>query len=1117
MKKVLKLKKHNSLTFKFDLKMKLTTFLLIVSLFQIHANDSYGQKTKITLNIEKESIENVLNKIETLTEFKFLYNYQDVNYKQVISIKATKESVSSILNKMFTNSNVVYKVVDKQIVLKAGNKIGKTTAEKALITKQLKVEGTISDSNGQLLLGANILEKGTSNGTQSDFDGKFSLTLINENATLVVSYIGYDTKEVLVNNQTNLSISLVENAASLEEIIVVGYGTQKKKDLTGAIASISSEDLQNAAQTSVDQMLQGKVAGVRISQTGGQPGAGVSVRIRGNSSLNATNEPLYVIDGLPVSHRSGGTSNPLSAINPNDVESVQVLKDASSTAIYGARGANGVILITTKRGKSGKLRIDYNYSIGVQKIAKTLNILNGADYVEHIGTILGEEGESLLNDFSDPSISTDWQDQIFDTALMTEHNLSFSGGNEHSKTYLSLNYTDQEGIIKTSNFERLGSRFNWNYKKDRLSIDANINLSYIRERFARTGGANTSGGVIATSIYLPPTAPILNDDASYFSPAAVDLDNPYNILQGIDDTAKRHRTMAKFKLGYELFDGFEASVAAYTDVRNNKFDFYRSRQTITGAAVEGMGSITSNKNEDYTLEGLLNYKHSFNENHNISAMVGYTFQKFMFESSYAYAEGFPADELNAYNLGSGAQDKFDVGSSKSSSQLLSYLTRLNYNYKNKVLATASLRYDGTSVFADGNKFASFPSFSIGYRISEEDFMQPVDFISDLKLRLGWGQIGNTGGVGFGNVTPIYVTTGLNAVFDEKLVTGLVPSSKINPDLKWESTEQINIGLDFSFFNNRIGGSVDFYKKTTNDLLFNLPIPLQTGFSTQRVNLLNSEIVNKGFEVTLNTVNVKTNNFVWDSNFNLTVNDNVIEKLDGNRIISSSSLASSVANIEGEAPFSYYGYEAIGVWQEGEDPSGSAQPDALPGQPKWKNQNGDDVIDDKDRTVLGNPYADFGWGLTNTFKFKNLELSVLLEGSHGGELFNNLLANTYFPFNTSRNRLAEPIVNRWTSDNPTNAWPSFVKPSAYGGDVTNSYTITDASFVRLKNITLRYAFNLKDSSPISNASIFVSGQNLHTWSDYIGYDPDLSGGGNIREDFNSFPTSRTFTVGLNLGF
>ncbi len=1107
------------------LQFIMRTFILLfcTTVFSFSSNDVFSQNTKIVIDEDKiVTIDEIFDLLRQQTDYTFIYQEDLFKNTPKVYLKKGKIRANKLLKQSLSNGDFNFTFTDN-------NKIVVVKEPEITVDKQqIKLTGTITDNNGQPLPGANIIEKGTTNGTQSDFDGKFTIDVADNNAILVVSYIGFATKEIIIGNQTEITILLLEDAASLDEIVVVGYGTQRKKDLTGAVASIGGDDLENSTQTSVDQMMQGKVAGVRISQTSGQPGGGVSIRIRGNSSLNLGNDPLYVIDGMPIDNSSlitssganipGNTSppNPLNSINPQDIESIQVLKDASATAIYGSRGANGVILITTKTGKEGVIKIDYNTSIGFQKVANRLDLLDSNGYIQHVGDILQQQGGTLLAELSNPSVNTDWQDEIFEDAIMQQHNISFSGGSSDTKYFASFNYTNQDGVLKGSGFERYGGRLNWGYKKDKFTADVNINTSFTSDDITAHGdsGGNFDAGVISTAVFLPSTAPVFNGDGSYFQPDVIDLDNPYNLINGIDIQGRTHRTLVNLKTSYEIANNLKASLSLNTDVINAKKDSYRSRQTVVGSQAGGVANILTSKNTNYVVDALLNYDNTFGD-HTVAALAGYTYQKFNYELFTGDARGFIGDEVGTDDLGAGNQEFNGLGSFRRKSALLSYLSRVNYSYKDKFLVTASVRIDGSSRFTEGNKYGTFPSFSLGYRITEESFMESLDFVNNLKARLGWGQIGNSNVASSASLATF--VTGDPAVFNNQLVAGLTPARIANSDLTWETTEQVNFGLDFGLFNNRISGSIDVYNKKTKDLLFFEPVPLQTGFSGRWVNLANSEITNSGLEISLNSRNITGKDFSWESDLNLTTNKNEITDLGGREIINNSDTAASVINREGEAAFSYYGLANSGIWQTGEDPTGSAQPDAVPGQPKWIDQNNDGVIDGDDRVILGNPYPDFTWGFNNVFKYKGFELSVFIEGVHGVELFNSQLASTYFPFNNSRNRFSEPILNRWTTSNPTNSWPSFVDPSSYGGDLTNEFVIQDASFVRLKNITFKYNFDLKDNKFIRSLNAYVSGQNLAISTDYLGYDPDLAGSGNSRQDFNSYPTTRTILFGVNIGF
>lgn len=1126
MKKLWKLGSVPSRKLKFNLKMKLSLLFLITTVFAIRANSGYSQNTKISLEMNNATVAEVIDEIETNTEFKFIFNTNALDLERLVSISVEKKGIKRVLNLLFEKEGVSFEIYDRKVLLKK-------TGERATIDEvvpaanefqQINVTGSVVDSNGTPLPGASILEKGTTNGVQADFDGNFSITVAGENSVLVVSYIGFATKEILVGNQTTFEITLEESAAGLDEVVVVGYGTQKKSDLTGSIASINEEDFQNNAQTSVDQMLQGRVAGLRVSQTSAQPGGGVSVRIRGNSSLNASNEPLYVIDGIPILNsppiQSSGSNipinpstNPLNTINPEDIESVEVLKDASASAIYGSRGANGVILITTKSGSEGAVKIQYNTSTGLQNVANPVELLNGQAYVSEIGAIAEAEGSPLTPSLSNSNINTDWQEVLFETALMQIHNVSVSGGTATTNFFGSANYTNQEGVVRSSGFERMSTRLNFDVKKDKFSASANISYSYTIEDLLAFGSTqnnlNLDAGVIRTTLEMPSTIPLFDADGNFSNPADVTLDNPVKIADGVDIKGRTSRALINLWAAYDILDNVQVSARVGGDILNSRRDAYRSTSTVAGAAVGGVANVLTSESNNYTVEALLNYNNTFDK-HTLEAVGGYTYQNFDIRNFNGSTRGFPDDNFRTDNLGAGTQEFHTLGSSRDKEAFASFLGRVNYTFNNKVLFTSSIRADGSSRFSEGNKWGVFPSFSLGYRLSEEKFLKNIDFINTMKVRAGWGQIGNAQTPNAATLTTFESSS--PAILNDAQVVGLIPARIPNTELSWETTEQLNFGLDFAFFNYRINGSLDVYDKKTKDLLFAQPVPLQTGFSFQFVNLTDSEISNSGVELSLTTVNT-TGKFGWETMFNFTYNHNEIKSLGEIEQI----IDGDIINKVGEAPFSYFGLQSIGTWQEGEDIANSAQPNAVPGHPKWKDINNDGVINGNDRTILGDPYADYTWGLKNTFSYGGLSLSIFLEGVEGIELLNGLLANTYLPFDPFRNRLAEPIVNRWTPSNPTNTWPSFVNTTSYGSTNTNSYTVQDASFVRINNVRLQYDFDMKRSQLINNLSLSLSGQNLALFTDYLGFDPDVASSGNTRTDIDSYPNSRTFLLGFQVGF
>jgi TonB-linked SusC/RagA family outer membrane protein len=740
------------------------------------------------------------------------------------------------------------------------------------MSSQLQVSGTVTDADDIPLAGANIVEKGTINGTQTDFDGNFSISLDDENAILTVSYIGFKTNEVPVGGQSEVSITMQEDAAGLDEVVVVGYGSQKKSDLTGAVTSLNPDELNPGANASVDQLMQGRAAGVQINQASSEPGGGLAVRIRGSNSLNASNEPLYVIDGFPIDNSpnlsSGGVAqvsqnrsprNPLNALNPGDIQSIEILKDASATAIYGSRGANGVVLITTKKGKQGRMNITSDVNGGVQNITEKLDVLSTDEYISAINDLSVAQGNDPV--FSAEEISSigngvNWQDEIFRSAPLTNHTLSVSGANERTSYYASMNYFDQLGVVKNSGIKRYTGRINLDTKiGERTQIGLNFNTSLIKDNNNVDGlNTNENAGPIYASLLYEPTEPILNPDGSFTQSSNLTVNNPVTLINGITSLNETNRTFGSAFINYDFTDALSGKFNFGTDRQTSRRNIYNNKNTIRGSAAGGIAAINALERSNYLFEYTMTYNKEFNDDHALTVLGGTTYQKFSTRLFAGDISGFPTDDLSTNNLGLGDTNNDNLNSSKEENTLLSYLGRINYNLYNKILLTGSIRADGSSRFGTNNKWGYFPSFAVGYKMEEEDFIP--DSFSQFKLRASWGQTGNQE---IGNYeSQLTFGTGPEVVFDGTVNVGIVPGRIANPDLKWETTEQFNVGLDLGIMGGRYSATIDYFTKNSKDLLFNLPLPQASGYGSILSNV--GEVKNSGFEFLLNSTNVITNNF-----------------------------------------------------------------------------------------------------------------------------------------------------------------------------------------------------------------------------------------------------------------
>ncbi|UJH68562.1 TonB-dependent receptor [Allomuricauda sp. SCSIO 65647] len=1115
---------------KLNLKMKFCFLMASLVLFQLSANSVMSQK-RMEFNYDNVPLKRILKEIKSQTGYRFFYNVKEIDDKQKTSLAADKETIREVLDKLASKVDLDYAINENQIVLT--RKIITANAP----PQEREISGTVTDANGTPLPGASIVEKGTTNGTESDFDGNFSIIVTDENAVLVISYIGFTSQEITVSGQSNFNIILQESTAALDEIVVIGYGTQLKSDLTGSISSLRTDDFNPGANVSVDQLLQGRAAGVQISQASSAPGGGLSIRIRGASSLNAGNEPLYVIDGYPIDNspnlfsstiaaqvaNNNSPRNPLNALNPADIESIEILKDASATAIYGSRGANGVIMITTKKGREGKMSVTYDVYAGMQSVAETIDVLSTSEYINAINALSLDQGNDIV--FTDEDIArigqgTDWQDQIFRTAPVTNHNLSVQGGSKTTSIYASFNYFDQEGVVNNSGIERFTGRINIDTEiGERAQLGINFNTSLVKDN-NNVDGVNTNeqAGPINTAQLYDPTEPIFNEDGSFAQSPNLTINNPLSLVNGISSLSETNRTFGTVFLNYDFTDNLSGKFNFGTDRQQTRRDIFNSSQTIRGEDQSGIANIEVLERSNYLFEYTMNYNKVFAEKHSLTVLGGITFQQFETRSFSGNINGFPTDEIGTNNLELGDTNNDNLSSRKEENSLLSYLGRVNYSFDNKYLVTASIRADGSSRFGENNKFGYFPSFALGWKLSEERFIP--DVFSELKLRASWGQTGNQE---IGNFNSLLTfQAGRNVVLDGNLEGSVQPSRIANPNLKWETTEQLDIGLDIGLFNGRINTTLDYFSKTTNDLLFNLPLPLASGFGSILTNV--GEVQNTGFEVLINSTNIVTDDFEWDTSLNFsTIKNEVVDlgRIEDGRFVTGGVQGVGNTSViqEGDPLASYFGYVVTGFFQEGDDIANSAQPNAQPGFPIFEDRNGDGVINPDDQTIIGSPFPDFIYGIRNSFKYKNWNLDVFFQGQEGADLLNVNLIESLYPANFRRNRLAETILDRWTPQNTDARWPSSVNPNAYGASKVNTLTVEDASFFRLKNVQLSYNVPVNNVNFLNSLKLYVTGQNLFTITDYSGFDPEANsfGSQNVRIDYSSYPLATTYLLGLTANF
>ncbi|KAA0992643.1 TonB-dependent receptor [Dyadobacter aurulentus] len=1092
---------------------------------------------RVNLKAEKWEVRKVLRSIEQQTSIRFAYRPKSIPAEQKISLSVSNMPLSEVLEKVTKPLGLKYEVVGEQIVLSPeqnapAQNTGLVPAPQVAPNLERTVTGKVSDDQGMGLPGVSVVLKGTQNGTITDGEGKYSLTFAQDDGVLIFSFVGYVPQEVTLGGQSAMDVTLMSDTKTLEELVVVGYGSQKKADLTGSVVSVGEKDFTQGVNNSALQLVNGKASGVQISQSSSAPGGGISIRIRGAGSINSSNEALIVVDGLP------GAS--ATSISPDDIESIQILKDASAAAIYGSRAANGVVLITTKKGKKGATRVNYNGYVGIQTVAKKMEMLDGQQYMQVLNELSADQGGQPR--FTEEQMrtigtGTDWQDQIFRKAVAHNHQLSFSGGSDKSTFYLGVNYLSQEGVVKRSGLKKYNIRLNYELnpsEKFKINLNLNTNRS-INNSILTTNSGNENAGPMNTALQFDPTiAPGLNALGRYPFNSLISLENPLALINGVDQSNVSNRTFGTLSSEYTILKGWTATLRLGGDIENQRSDSYVSTATQRGLASGGNGNVISVEDNHWISELFTTYNRTFNK-HQISVLGGATLEKYETRLVGASSMGFLSDVSLTNLLQSGDGDRGDnVSSGRSTNKLNSYLGRLNYTFNEKYLLTASMRADGTSRFSDKNKFAFFPSFALGWRLSEETFIKQTNFFNDLKLRLSYGKSGNQA-IGNFETLQTFIAGG-RAILGGGLVQGVEPARIPNPDLRWETTEELDLGIDFSVFQGRLSGSLEYFIKNTSDQLFNKPLPTTSGFESIRVNF--GTVRNRGIDLMLESRNF-VNNFKWNTTFTFSALQNKVVELPDfipQVITGNVGFTSNYAIVRtGEAMRSFYGYEVERLFQTTDDIASSAQPGAKPGHPKFVDQNNDGKIDPNDRVILGSPFPKFIFGLNNTFAYKGFNLNVLITAVEGIKTLDGNIVESLYPINFERNRLAAHYLDRWTPSNPDAKYPSGVNPSTYGGALAvNSMTVTDASFARLKTVTLGYDIPLSGKK-IKSASVFVAADNLLTITKFQGFDPDANAAGTAntlttnsatagvsgapveRASYNSYPLNRTFRVGLNIGF
>lgn len=966
------------------------------------------------------------------------------------------------------------------------------------ITYNKIITGKVTAPDGEALAGVTVVEPGTSNGTVTDIDGNYRISVSDNAQRLEFSYLSYQKQMVEINNRSVIDVVLEDDNKTLSEVVVVGYTTEKKVLTTSAIGEVKSADVKDLPVPGIDGILQGQTAGVLVNQNSGTPGGGMSVRIRGVSSIGGSSQPLYVIDGIPVTTGDfaqigyeGQGINALSDLNPNDVESISVLKDAAAAAIYGARASNGVVIITTKRGGNRKPVVNLNAYYGVQETWKRLEMLDARDWMLYRND-LAESAVFSEDDINNIRINTDWQEEIFRTAPISNYELSTSGGNDKTSVFISGNYFNQKGILVGTDYQRLNGRINIDHRlSQRLLIGASTGLTYAKTN--RVEGDQTLHGPLPNGISTPAIFPVYNSDGSY------NQEGPYSNAISIANEAINQnfsfRALSNVFATIKLLPGLSFTTKWGADVLNFREHAYESVKTVQGAKFNGLGFATNTSVINLVSNNTLNYVQSFGR-HNVDLMTGYSFEQYQNRSSFIRAQDFADPSLQYIDA---ASTIVSASSSGFESGIRSFFGRANYNFSNKYLITFSGRLDGSSRFGENNRNGFFPAVSGAWRIAEEQFFK-VKPISELKLRASYGLTGND------DISPflfaaLYGTTSYGGQ------PGIYPSNIPNPDLKWETTAQLNLGIDIGLWDNRLNISADVYDKQTRDLLLSRPLPTSSGFSVITENV--GQVQNRGLELAVSGDILSKRQVSWTTRINVSANRNKVLKLYNKQPIDDLGRGSNRIE-EGEPIGIFYSFLSLGV-----DPS--------TGDIVYKDVNYDGEITAADRTKVGNPHPDFIGGITNTLGYKGWDLNVFFQGSYGNDMFNG--SRLFLESLTGGDNQLAITNTRWQQPGDITAIPDATSDpvrSASNRRVSSRF-IEDGSYLRLKNLTLGYSFNRQKLADlhISACRLYFSGQNLLTFTQYSGLDPEVNYSGNenavIGTDFFTYPQARAYTLGFNLTF
>ena len=1098
------------------------------------------QAQNVSFNNELLTLKKAFEKIESVSNYKIAYNASKLNVNKKVLLNQKNKPVPQIIEELLKDTDYTFDMKGNQIIIVPKNQ---KKSEKS--TSKQKITGFVLDENGESVIGASVSEKGTTNGTVTDVNGHYELT-VPKGSTIQISYIGYISQNVKVGSNSQINIKLVEDSHSLDEVVVVGYGQMKKSDLTGAVTSVAVDRDKAVFNSGIDHLLQGNAPGVYVNGGDSQLGGVINVRIRGTSTLNGNKEPLYVIDGIIMNDATEDVGNPnsgggtgsdpvqttqsgLTGINPQDIQSIEVLKDASATAIYGSRASNGVVLITTKEGKSGKAKINLSAGLSFDQASKHINVLNAEEYIAYRNEKDSENEESFYSADFHP-VTRDWQKELFHTSITQSYRLSVNGGNDKANYYVAGGYLDNKGIIRNTGLTQADLRVNYKYK---LNQNMSLKGTFSMTRRVNDMTAGTDGqGAQRTSltrhaILAKPFAELDPEDNN-------DNDNdlqltPTNWLTDYKDHSEENRTMASIAFDYKLIKGLPFHLMGSYDTRDKSRSRWYSTGVYTGMKVNGQLGYSELRSLKKALEALFYYDYTLNRVHHLSGTAGVTYER-----RDANRYGMLGEDFSIMSLGidgiAYANKTYTNSHSLTNETTASSLLRMNYNYMDRYLVTLTGRVDGSSKFQKGNRYSFFPSVALAWRVNQENFLKDSKWLSNLKLRLGWGMTGNQSISAYatqntyGNVE--YATGG------GQNTVGLHPSKIANPDLKWEATTQYNAGIDFGILKNRLTLSVDVYHKETNDILQSMNTAVSTGYSSIYVNC--GSIQNNGVEVALNAVPVSTKDFTWTIGANISHNKNRITDLGlpvtkygthyyeayyGTNLSYYASAAFPVnIFIKGKPIGLFWGYKTNGILQSDEAANGLVYNgnELKAGDIAYIDTNEDGIINTEDRVILGDPNPDFTFGFNTSISYKAFTLSAQFHGSVGNEVVNaNKLdnTNTYYDYNI----LSEAYHNAWRPEKPSTTYPRIGVPLS---ELTDRL-IEDGSFLRMGSLSLSYDVPLKRSKLIKALQVTLTGRNLFTITNYSGYNPDINSFSNdpkrIGIDYGSAPINRSYSCTLNVTF